>query len=155
MVRVVFVCTGNICRSPMAEALLREKWKQQGYDGLVVSSMGIHGLENQEASQFAQDIFKENNLDLSEHRSRKLNIPELESADLIFSMEKVQKEFLKLFFPKFDDKSYLLGAWPEKETRKSDIKDPMGSPLKTYKQVFKVINEHIDRIIPIIQEYYL
>ena len=70
MVRVVFVCTGNICRSPMAEALLREKWKQQGYDGLVVSSMGIHGLENQEASQFAQDIFKENNLDLSEHRSR-------------------------------------------------------------------------------------
>ena len=78
----------------------------------------------------------------------------MESADIIFSMEKVQKEFLKLFFPKFDDKNFLLGAWPAKETRKSDIKDPMGSTLKTYKQVYKIINEHIDRIIPEIREYY-
>ncbi|GAF93679.1 unnamed protein product, partial [marine sediment metagenome] len=52
------------------------------------------------------------------------------------------------------DKSFLLGAWPMKETRKCDIKDPMGSTLKTYKQVYKIINEHIDRIIPEIREYY-
>ena len=154
MIRVVFICTGNICRSPTAEALLREKWKQSGYDGLIVSSMGIHGLDKQEASENAKNVCKENDIDLSEHRSRRLDIPELESADIIFSMEKVQKEFLKLFFPKFDDKSFLLGAWPAKETRKSDIKDPMGSTLKTYKQVYKIINEHIDRIIPEIREYY-
>ena len=52
----------------MAEALLREKWKQRGYDGLLVSSMGIHGLDKQEASQFAKDVCKENDIDLSEHR---------------------------------------------------------------------------------------
>lgn len=154
MVRVVFVCTGNVCRSPMAEALLLEKWKQHGYDGLVVSSMGIHGLDKQEASQLAKDVCKENNLDLSKHRSRRLNIPELESADLIFSMDMLQKEFLKLFFPKFNDRSFLLGAWPGDETRKSNIKDPMGSPLKTYKQVFRIISDHVDRIIPVIKELY-
>ena len=137
----------------MAEALLRAKWEQLGYDGLVVSSMGIHGLDNQEASKLAQEVCKENSIDISEHRSRRLDIPELETADFIFSMEKVQKEFLKLFFPKFDDKSFLLGAWPEKETRKSDIKDPMGSPLKTYKQVYKVIDGHVERIIPALREF--
>ncbi len=154
MMRVIFICTGNICRSPVAEALLRAKWKQFGYDGLVVSSMGIHGLDHQEASKFAQEVCGENSIYISEHRSRKLDIPELESADFIFSMEKVQKEFLKLFFPKFDDKSFLLGAWPEKETRKSDVKDPMGSALKIYKQVYKVIDKHIDRIIPVLREFY-
>lgn len=137
----------------MAEALLRTKWKQQGYDGLVVSSMGIHGLDSQEASKFAREVCEENSIDLSRHRSRRLDISELESSDFIFSMEKVQKEFLKLFFPKFEHKSFLLGAWPEKEKRKSDIKDPIGSPIKVYKQVFMVIEGHIDRIVPELRKY--
>jgi len=154
MVRIVFVCTGNICRSPMAEAILRYEWKQQGKDSLYVSSMGIHGLDNQEASKYSKEVCEEHGIDLSEHRSRRLIIPELEEADLILSMEKIQKEFIQLFFPKFSDKNFLLGAWPEKETRKSKIKDPMGGSLKLYKQIYEVIAGHITRITPVIEEMY-
>jgi protein-tyrosine-phosphatase len=154
MMHVVFICTGNICRSPMAEGLLRKRWEENGYDGLIVSSMGIHGLDRQEASAFAREICEENNIDIASHRSRKLDISELESSDLILSMEKVHKEFLKLFFPRFDDKNSLLGAWPDAPTRKSDIRDPMGKSKKTYQQVFTVLSGHIDRIIPVIRELY-
>lgn len=138
----------------MAEAILRHEWKQQGKDGLYVSSMGIHGLDNQEASKYSKEICEEHGIDLSEHRSRKLMIPELEEADLILSMEKIQKEFIQLFFPKFSDKNFLLGAWPEKESKKSNIRDPMGGSQKLYRQVYDIISKHINRIIPIIDEMY-
>lgn len=154
MVSVVFICTGNICRSPMAEAILRKEWGEKKRDNLIVSSMGIHGLDQQQPSQFAINVCKENDIDISSHRSRSLVIPELESADLVFSMELFHKEFIKLFFPKFNDKSFLLGAWPEKKNRKSNIKDPMGGSLRTYKQVYKIIAGHIERIIPAIEELY-
>jgi len=138
----------------MAEAVLRHEWKRRKKDGLYVSSMGIHGLDNQEASKYAQEICNEHGIDLSEHRSRKLIIPELEEADLILSMEKVQKEFIHLFFPRFSDKNFLLGAWPGKATKKSNIKDPIGGSEKFYRQTFDIIEGHIKRIIPAIEEMY-
>ncbi len=138
----------------MAEAILRHEWKQQGKDGLYVSSMGIHGLDNQEASKYSKELCEEHGIDLSEHRSRSLIIPELEEADLIFSMEKIHKEFIQLFFPKFSDVNFLLGAWPEKENKKSNIRDPMGGSRKLYKQVYEIITKHVSRVIPIIDEMY-
>jgi len=154
MVHIVFICTGNICRSPMAEGLLRARWKECGYDGLIVSSMGIHGLDHQEASSLAREICSEHTIDISSHRSRRLDLSELESSDLVLSMEKIHREFLKLFFPRLDDKSSLLGAWPDESGRKSDIRDPMGKSKKVYLQVFNIISGHIDRIIPAIRELY-
>jgi protein-tyrosine phosphatase len=138
----------------MAEVVLRHEWEARGKDSLIVSSMGIHGLDNQEASQYAQEVCGENGIDLTEHRSRRLIIPELEEADIILSMEKIQRDFIQLFFPKFSDKNFLLGAWPDKETKKSEIRDPVGGSLKVYRQVYDIIYKHIDRIIPAIEEMY-
>lgn len=138
----------------MAEAILRDEWQRQGKDGFIVSSMGIHGLNEQEPSKLAKEVCEENGIDISSHRSRKLVIPELESSHLIFSMERIHRDFIRLFFPKFDDKSFLLRAWPEEETRKSNIRDPMGKPIKVYRQVYNIIREHVTRIIPVIEETY-
>lgn len=153
MLRVVFVCTGNICRSPMAEGILRDEWKKRYKDGLIVTSMGIHGLEDQEPSSLAREVCEERGIDISAHRSRKLVVPELEDAHLILSMEPVHKDFIHLFFPRFKDKNFLLGAWPNKETKKSIIKDPMGSPLKVYQESRDLLYKHILRIIPYLEEY--
>jgi len=150
MLNIIFICTGNICRSPMAEGLLRYKWHQMGRNDLIVSSMGIHGLNDSPATEYAQAVCKKNGFDIASHRARSLVGEELLKADLVLCMEPVHKKFVQVFFPWHRDKVALLGAWPEKETRKSAIEDPMGGSYKKYQQRFSLIKMHIERIIPLL-----
>ena len=150
MLNIVFVCTGNICRSPMAEGCLRYKWHGMERGALFVSSMGIHGVNDSPATEYAQAVCKKNGFDISSHRARSLVGEELLKADLILCMEPVHKKFVQVFFPWRRDRVALLGAWPDKETRKSSIEDPMGGSYKKYQKIFTIIKEHIERIIPLL-----
>jgi len=150
MKRIVFICTGNICRSPTAEGLLHYKGLKYGRDDLIVSSMGIAGLDNIPATEYAQAVCKKHGFDISSHRSRPLVGEELESADLILCMEPPHREFVKAFFPQHKYKIFLLGAWPGKETRKSFIQDPMGGSMEMYQKVYDIIEMHIQRILPLL-----
>jgi len=150
MKRIVFICTGNICRSPMAEGLLRHKGLVPGREDVIVSSMGISGLNNEPATEHTRAVCLANGFDMSQHRSRPVIGDELKGADLIFCMETVHKEFVRTFFPWYKDKTFLLGAWPGKETRKSGIQDPMGGSLQVYRRIFSIIETHIDRILPLL-----
>ena len=134
----------------MAEGLLRHKGLNTGRDDLVVSSMGISGLDNVPATEFAQEVCKEHGFDISSHRSRPLMGEELRAADLILCMEPVHRQFLKTFFPWDKDKTFLLGAWPGRETRKNSIQDPMGGTLEMFRRTYDIIETHIDRILPLI-----
>jgi protein-tyrosine-phosphatase len=134
----------------MAEGFLRYKWHQMKRDDLIVSSMGIHGVTGSPATEFAQDVCKENGFDISSHIARPLVGKELLTADLILCMEPVHKKFVQVFFPWRRYRVALLGAWPDKETRKSAIQDPMGGSYKKYQKVFSLIKEHIERIIPLL-----
>jgi protein-tyrosine-phosphatase len=147
---IVFVCTGNICRSPMAEGLMRHKYKKAGRHDLIVSSMGIHALYDSPATEYAQKVCKKNGFDISSHRARYLMGDALEKADLILCMEPVHVKFVGTFFPKTRKKVFLLGAWPEKATRKSTIQDPMGGSYEKYQQIFDLIKHHIERIFPLL-----
>jgi len=150
MLNIVFVCTGNICRSPMAEGFLRYKWHQTERDDISVSSMGTHGLNNSPATEYAQAVCKKNGFDISSHRARSLVGKELLKADLILCMEPVHKRFIQVFFPWYQDRVALLGAWPDVETRKSSVEDPMGGSYKKYLKIFSIIKIHIERIIPLL-----
>jgi protein-tyrosine phosphatase len=154
MVNIVVICTGNICRSPMGEGLLRDRWAKTGRTDLKVTSMGTHGLDNQPASEYARLVCGEHGIDISGHRSRQLMSDELAASHLIFTMEQVHKEFVNMFFPRVSDRIFLLGAWPGKETRKCNIEDPMGGTMKAYRRSFDIIAFHVDRILPEIVEYY-
>ncbi len=149
MMQVVFICTGNICRSPTAEGILHKMWSDLGY-GETVSSMGISGLDHSPATENAQQVCREHGIDISSHRSRPLLGEELQKANFIFCMEPVHKRHLETFFPWYKERVFLLGAWPEKETRKSVIKDPMGGSIDLYRQIFDVIHHHIHRILPML-----
>ncbi len=151
MLKVVFICTGNICRSPMAEGILKHRWGHSGKADLGVTSMGIGGMENEPASNPARQICLQNGIDISHHRSRSLKAAELAAADIILTMERFQKKHIQLFFPLCLEKMGLLGAWPGEDTRKSDIGDPIGCPIKVYARVFAKIEHHIDRIMPTLQ----
>ncbi len=155
MLRVIFVCTGNICRSPMGVGIMKDRLQKEGIDSFEVTSMGTHGLDNKPASSNGAKICAEHGIDISDHRSRELIIHEMDRADIIFCMEKVHKEYIRVFFPRFEDKTQLLGAWPDrKENRKAGIPDPYGKSERAYRKTFKVISDHIDYVLPHVIENF-
>ena len=150
MANIIFICTGNICRSPTAEGILRQRLEASEIRHIHVSSMGTHGLAGAPASELAREVCQDHGIDISEHRSRGLVGEEIQEADLVLCMEPAHRKFIQTFFPWQKDRVALLGAWPEKEKRKSAIRDPMGSPRKVYEQVFGLIATHVDRILALI-----
>ncbi|UCD31898.1 MAG: hypothetical protein JSW04_02335 [Desulfobacterales bacterium] len=150
MQKITFVCTGNICRSPMAEGILKHQYKEMGRNDLMVSSMGIHGLTGSPAVDYAQDVCEELGIDISSHVARPIIGEELQEADLILCMEPVHTKFLQTFFPWHRNKIFLLGAWPKNKARKSSIQDPMGGSIQDFRRIFNIIQGHIDRILPLL-----
>lgn len=148
MSRIVFLCTGNICRSPIAEGVLRKKLQDLNFSGINVSSMGTHGIDGCPASKYAQILCGEDGIDITQHRSRPLIPHELVESSLVLVMENVHREFIYSFFPAVKNKTFLLAQWPDNNIRKSSIQDPFGGSLRKYKKAYKHISEHIDRITP-------
>lgn len=134
----------------MAEGILKARWALNTGEGRV-SSMGIHGLNHQPASELARQLCEEHGIDISQHLSRPLGFDELNRADLIFTMEMVQKDFILLFLPHLVDRVSLLGSWPDKDASKYNIRDPIGGAVKEYRQAYDAIARHIDRILPFLQ----
>ncbi|MEE4607290.1 MAG: hypothetical protein V2L15_00250 [Desulfobacteraceae bacterium] len=148
MPRIIFVCTGNICRSPMAEGMLRARWREAGRTDLVVSSMGTHGLDHFPAEPLARQVCRENGVDIEAHRSRSLVGDELRAADLVLCMEPAQRRFVQTFFPWIKERIGLLAAWPERGRGDSVIADPMAADLSVFREVFARIDAHLERIVP-------
>jgi protein-tyrosine-phosphatase len=132
----------------MAEGIFKYYWFNAGRRDAIVTSMGVRGLELQPASSLSIKMCAENGIDISAHRSRPLDFEELAGADIVFTMDRVQKEYIQLFSPPCREKTFLLGAWPEKETRSSIIPDPMGASEKVYRKIYASIEKQIVRIVP-------
>ena len=154
MIRIIFICTANICRSPMAEGSLKYHWKEQGRTGLAVSSMGIQMIENQPASEHAVTVCAENGIDISSHRSQALHPETMLAADLILTMEPFHRKHLQLLAPTIKDKVFLLAKWPQISRRRGSINDPIGRSLRVYRKIFNVIDGHVQRIIPHLTEIF-
>ncbi len=146
--RIVVVCTGNICRSPMAEGVLRTRLARVGCRGIEVSSMGVRGLEGRPATPEACRACSEHGIDISAHQARALVMEELAGADLVLTMDLVQRDIVLEVRPELESRTVLLAAWP-REARLGDIvHDPIGRPLRVYRQVFADIERHVSRIVP-------
>jgi protein-tyrosine-phosphatase len=138
----------------MAEGIMKERLFGYGRLDIAVSSMGIHGLDFKPPSAFAVQVCEENGIDISTHLSRPLFPDELRNSDLIFVMEPVHKQFIYTFFPAMEDRMFLLGSWPEKDSSKGVVGDPIGGTIEQYRKTFRKINSHIDRILPFIFERF-
>jgi protein-tyrosine-phosphatase len=138
----------------MAEGILRARWAALGRNDCTVSSMGIHGLDHQKATEPARRVCAQHGIDISSHVSRPLEFDELGRSDLIFAMEMMQKDFIRLLQPHLSDRVFLLGSWPLKDTPKGNIRDPMGGALKDYASAYETISQRIDYIIPYLQSMF-
>ncbi len=132
--KLLFICTGNTCRSPMAEGLARETFG----DAVQVSSAGMEAWEGVEASIYALEVLKEQNVDLSRHRSRKIRADLLDDVDWIIPMTQTQEKILRHIFPQYIYKTRYLGDWGE---QKQDVCDPWGGSLEVYRQTAQEIGK--------------
>ncbi len=150
---LVFVCTGNICRSPMAEGIMKdlvldEVEQHHRVIPILISSAGTIDMKGSPASRHAIEVSKEHGISLNFHRSKPITEPIVRNADLILTMEKNHTDFIKRNWPfctsVFELKNFAL----EKTDRpiNSDIPDPIGMDIDVYVDVFNELHAEITRI---------
>lgn len=130
MPTILFVCTANICRSPVAEALFAFWLRGQAVPGdWRVESAGTWAEPGLPASTFSREVLERLGLDISSHRSRRVDRAMIEAADLVLCMTRSQREALQAEFPDLAGRIQLLSAMAGPSY---DIADPYGGPRQGY-----------------------
>jgi protein-tyrosine-phosphatase len=129
---ILFVCTGNTCRSIMAEALARQWAETFAPDrGLNFISAGLAAWPDQPASHQAVETMRETGVDITRHRARQVSAELVRKADLILTMTGRHKKMLLATFPESADKVYTLVEFAVGD---GDISDPYGRPVEVYRR---------------------
>ena len=133
---ILVVCVGNICRSPMAEALLKRELR--GQDGITVESAGLGALVGHPASDYSVELMDEMGVDISQHRARQIHPDMVSAADLVLVMEAGHKRAIDDADPTARGKVHRLGEWQDK-----DIDDPYRQPKAAFADVLEDIQEGV------------
>jgi protein-tyrosine-phosphatase len=135
---ILFVCTGNTCRSPLAEAVARQEIARLGVQ-CTVGSAGTGALDGIPASAFAVVVGREAGLDLGAHRSRLLTRTLVVRADLVLAMGPEQRYLARLLAPEAADRVHVLRDYAEGGNSGSEVVDPMGGDLEVYRRTLRQI----------------
>lgn len=143
---VLFVCTGNTCRSPMAKALFEKMLEDRSISGIKVKSAGIATVEDAPATENAVEVLKKMNIDIEDHKSQLFTDELGEWADVIYVMTDGHRATMHDLYPDIIDKVKLI-------TEEEDgIEDPYGMPIESYERCADEIRE---ALLPILDEVKL
>lgn len=137
---IYLICTGNTCRSPMAEAILRSK----ELGNVTVRSAGIHAQDGRPISLNAKTLIEEADMPYTPW-SRAVSGEGLEWADIVLTMTEAHKMELLYSYPEVRGKTFTLKGFVEFELD-GDVQDPYGGNLETYRQTFGELSQMMDRL---------
>lgn len=146
---ILLVCTGNICRSPLAAALLERALAERGSEGLAVSSAGTGAWDGAPASEGAYLVALERGLDLSSHRARLLTRELVEQADLVLTMARHHRARVDELGG--EGHVFVLGEYAGRQGDEAEVRDPFGGDLEVYRETCSeleaLIAAAVDRIV--------
>ena len=138
--RILFVCSGNICRSPFAEYYAKTVLPKV----IEVRSSGFHEVANRKSPNQAIESATEFGVDLSDHRSTTLDELLVSSADIIFIFEEKHRDSMVELFPDHIEKTYYLGDL--KSHGSTEIADPYGGDKKRFSEAYHQIIDALDQL---------
>jgi protein-tyrosine phosphatase len=131
--RILVICIGNICRSPIAEGLLKRAWPDK-----TVASAGLGALVGHPAVPFSVQLMAEQGIDISGHRAQSVTRPMINAADLILVMDLKQQRYIEQTYPTARGKVFRLGA--------ADIADPYQQNIAMFRQTYDLLSQGVDAL---------
>jgi protein-tyrosine-phosphatase len=143
------VCTGNICRSPLAEALMLAELRKRGLEDATVSSAGTGAWAGSPASEGAYLVGLEHDLDLSRHRARPLTRELIDGSSVVLTMSRHQKTEAESLGGK--GRVHVLGEFAGESGPAAEVADPFGADIDVYRATF----EQLQRLVELAAERFV
>jgi protein-tyrosine-phosphatase len=148
MKKIMFVCTGNICRSPMAQYYMQKRvFDLKKENEYYIISAGTNAQNGQRATINAVEAMKKYNINMENHRATNIMDSEVLSCDLIFTLTKNHKDILIRMFPELIGKVYTLIEYISPDQEYIDIDDPWGYDINVYTECARQIVNSVDKLL--------
>jgi len=146
-VKIMFICTGNVCRSAMAHGLMEKKVKERNLQDIEVYSCGVFADNGERATYEAQEVMEEYGVDLKNHRATNIVCSDIENMDLILCATVSHKMSVMQRYLDLKEKVYTMKEYTGCNEKDIDIKDPWGGGIEVYRFSAAEIERCVERII--------